>query len=113
MYTHFTIKPTVTYPMKTPGVWTNLSREVEGTLKRFEFFHHNSTAAVQSDHPLVRLITHMNVPYTLSPERYYFNVLENYQSVAEALGFGTGRLWYCCDERTQNALAYPPLPVKG
>lgn len=92
MYTSFTIKPTVTYPLKTPGVWLNLSREVEGTLKRFEFFHHSTTGAVQSDHPLVRLITHMGVPYSLSPERYYFNVLENYHGVAEALGFGTDRL---------------------
>ena len=106
MYTHFTIKPTVTYPMKTPGVWTNLSREVEGTLKRFEFFHHNSTAAVQSDHPLVRLITHMNVPYTLSPERYYFNVLENYQSVAEALGFGTGRLSFNSGKYSRRGKLY-------
>jgi hypothetical protein len=91
MYTHFNIKPAIDYALVTPGTWVNLSRELKTTVNRFISYHRTTPSAVQSDHLLVKIITLMGVPYSLSPERFYYNVLNSYKPVCEALGMGTDR----------------------
>lgn len=91
MFTHFTVSPNIDYPHVYPGTWNNLNKELSGTLSRFKEFNNTNTVAVQVDHILAKLITSINIPLYLNPERYYFLVLNNYRGAAEALGIGTDR----------------------
>lgn len=91
MFTHFTVEPTVDYPQVYPGVWNNLSKELTNTIARFKEFNNTNVNSVAVDHILIKLITAINVPTYLNPERYYFLVLGSYRGPAEALGIGTDR----------------------
>lgn len=92
MYTHFTTSPMIEYPSIYPTQWNNLYKELATSIRTFTKHHHQNVSAVNVDHPLVKLITLMNVPLYLSPERYYLLVLEKYRSIAENLGFGTDQI---------------------
>ena len=91
MYTRFNTRSAVNYALVTPASWLNLSREVTQTVKTFIAYSQRTPSAVSPDHLLVKLIMLMGIPVTLSADRYYYHVLNNYRPIAEALGLGTDR----------------------